>query len=537
VSGALAAAREFACAAEPLITHLPAIIAALAIPWEADPDARSAPTAWEDGSGPSASSPDTPAPPHCSNSPPNCPPLSSPACSASTSTLPSATRGRRRLDDLRRLRQSPHETANVVIKTFFGRSRRAVRNRQAASPLAARARRRATVTNIRLIVLISLAAFSIAIFLVLLLGPLAQWATVGARGLARKEKSDAINTTRQVLLAAAGGTAVLIGLGFTARTYYLSRRGQFTDRYTKAISQLASDKLTERLGGIYALEHLMRESAADHSTIVDVLAAFIRESHPIDPARADPSTLAAQEPEPKPHTDVQAALTVLARRPKRAEPDSLDLSRTDLRGADLRWARFEGVMLERAWLHYANLSSANLKDAMLRGAHLQHSWLVYAQLEDADLIDAQLEEANLGGAQLRNADLRKAQLRRAHLRNANLNSALLAGACLEDAYLVDAHLQHTHLAGMTISGRVNIQSRGYHVEEKQQDEHLEGANLKGANLARAQMQGANLATSTWTGEPAPVRGLTTEQLAEADLDESTMLPDAAPGSSSENPPS
>ena len=270
---------------------------------------------------------------------------------------------------------------------------------------------------------------------------------MGANHLAGRAKSDAVNSTRQILLAAAGGTAVLIGLGFTARTYYLSRRGQFTDRYTKAIAQLASDKVTERLGGVYALEHLMRESPNDHSTVVAVLAAFIREKTNTDPNVVDPSTLATQQSEQKPSTDVQAALTVLARRPERPEPDQLDLSHTDLRGADLRWARLENASLEDAWLQYANLSSANLKKAFMRRSKFQHAWLVGTELDDADLIDAQLDKANLGGAQLRNANLSRAQLRKTHLRKANLQHAFLPGASLEDAYLVDAQLQYAHLAG------------------------------------------------------------------------------------------
>jgi hypothetical protein len=293
--------------------------------------------------------------------------------------------------------------------------------------------------------LVAAIAIVIVGFLVLLLGPLAQWATVGTDYLQGKEKTDAINATRQILLATAGGTSILLGLGFTARNYYLSRRGQLTDRYTKAITQLASEKVTERLGGIYALEHLMRESEADHTTVVAVLAAFIRENDSTNRSNllgerdsaplAKPYAPNIGQPEPRPATDVQAALTVLARRPKRPEPDYIDLSNTDLRGSDLRWARLERALLGQTWLQYANLSSANLKGAFLRRAQLQHAWLVGAQLEDADLIDAQVEQANLGGAQLRKADLRMAQLRHAHLRNVDLNSASLAGACLEGAYL------------------------------------------------------------------------------------------------------
>ena len=50
-----------------------------------------------------------------------------------------------------------------------------------------------------------------------------------------------------------------------------------TDRYTKAIEQLGSDKLDVRIGGIYALERIARDSARDHPTVMEVLTAFIRE--------------------------------------------------------------------------------------------------------------------------------------------------------------------------------------------------------------------------------------------------------------------
>ena len=45
------------------------------------------------------------------------------------------------------------------------------------------------------------------------------------------------------------------------RTHELAERGQVTDRFTKAIEQLGSDKLDVRIGGIYALERIARDSA------------------------------------------------------------------------------------------------------------------------------------------------------------------------------------------------------------------------------------------------------------------------------------
>jgi hypothetical protein len=79
------------------------------------------------------------------------------------------------------------------------------------------------------------------------------------------------------LLTLGAGLLAAGALLFTARNFALSREGQVTDRYTKAIEQLGADKLDVRIGGIYALERVARDSARDHPTVMEVLTAFIRE--------------------------------------------------------------------------------------------------------------------------------------------------------------------------------------------------------------------------------------------------------------------
>ncbi|MFJ8691055.1 pentapeptide repeat-containing protein [Micromonospora wenchangensis] len=289
--------------------------------------------------------------------------------------------------------------------------------------------------------------------LVLLLGPIAWWATP-AKHLQGKDKADVRNATRQTLLAAVGGLVVLTGAAFTARTFYLTRRGQFTDRYTKAIGQLASDRLTERLGGIYALEHLMAESDQDHNTVVEVLAAFIRENAPLEPAASRVigpvgSTAATAAPKDRPQwprTDVQAALTVLGRRPDRLESNRVNLRRTDLRGASLDGAQLQGASLIGAQLQGASLDGAQLQGASLDGAQLEGASLDRAQLQGASLDRAQLQNASLDRAQLQNASLDGAQLQGASLIRAQLQGAFLDGAHLEGAALAEAQLQGATLA-------------------------------------------------------------------------------------------
>ena len=84
--------------------------------------------------------------------------------------------------------------------------------------------------------------------LIVYLPPLA----IDSRGLSAAEKVKAIQDLRATILQGLGGAALLGTLYFSARTLQLNRRGQVTERFTKAIEQLAQlepEKLAVRLGG------------------------------------------------------------------------------------------------------------------------------------------------------------------------------------------------------------------------------------------------------------------------------------------------
>jgi hypothetical protein len=86
------------------------------------------------------------------------------------------------------------------------------------------------------------------------------------------------DAARGRLVAFGAGLFAAGALIYTARNFSLARQGQVTDRYTKAIEQLGPDKgLDVRIGGIYALERVARDSAKDQPTVMEVLTAFIRE--------------------------------------------------------------------------------------------------------------------------------------------------------------------------------------------------------------------------------------------------------------------
>jgi Pentapeptide repeats (8 copies) len=175
----------------------------------------------------------------------------------------------------------------------------------------------------------------------------------------------------------------------------LAEQGQLTDRFSTAIDELGSSKLDIRLGGIYALQRIMKDSVTgeDEPAIIDVLSAFIHER--------------AVEGVPPP-IDVQVALTVLGNRPHPDKP-----ANRNVRTA----GNLTGLDLNGAHLDFANLIGANLTSADLIDVHLHHGYLRRLHLnlvqdaKGADFTDADLRCADLSGADLTGADLTGAHLR------------------------------------------------------------------------------------------------------------------------------
>jgi hypothetical protein len=205
-----------------------------------------------------------------------------------------------------------------------------------------------------------------------------------------------------------------------------------SDRYTKVIEQLGSDKLDVRIGGIYALERIARDSARDHPTVMEVLTAFIRE-HSREPWPL-PGPDGA-EPERPTRPDVQAALTVVGRRDAKRDIRPVDLTGTVLRGTNLRGADLTYAILRGTNLRGADLTYTTLSGADLIGADLTRATLTEANLSGADLGGATLTYATLGGATLTGAMLGAADLTGAYLVRADLTRATLTGAILADANL------------------------------------------------------------------------------------------------------
>ncbi|MER5222904.1 pentapeptide repeat-containing protein [Streptomyces flaveus] len=229
------------------------------------------------------------------------------------------------------------------------------------------------------------------------------------------------------------------------RELNISEQGQVTERFTAATEQLGSDAVDVRLGGIYSLRRIMKDSPPDREVILEVLTAFIR-THavkPKGPGRGSP---------PKAAEDAKAAAKIVMERPLQ-----LDVTQDEFFGPDLNGVYLVGMQLFGANLAYAHLDGADLRNTTLASAHLEHARLTKSKLNgvyglQAQLREAELDKADASDAKLMGADMTSANLNGADLRRADLSTADLHGATLKDADLRGAILFNTRLNAANLEG-------------------------------------------------------------------------------------
>ncbi|WP_406212597.1 pentapeptide repeat-containing protein [Streptomyces canus] len=333
------------------------------------------------------------------------------------------------------------------------------------------------------------------------------------------------------------GLAALAALLFTwaqvgqaSKELRISEQGQITNRFTAAINNLGSDAIDVRLGGIFALQRIMQDSARDHPTVVSIVAAYVRQHAPLKVPTNGKTETTGNPTLKLPSADIQAALNVLSRRPENRSEPAVELYLTDLRGIAL-----PVIPNESTSGGGGKKSSINFRRAVFTGSDLS-----YAVLDRWDLGNATIE-----GVTLSNASLSKANLRRTNFDSADLTDASICDplyevnlekidefACpdLTDASFVEAKLIDADLTGANLSYSVlcflascaNLNGTILdHANLK--DQYLQGASLKSASLLKADLTNADLRKADLRGADLTGAKLTGAKLDGAKLDGATGL--------------
>ncbi|MGW8383871.1 pentapeptide repeat-containing protein [Streptomyces albidoflavus] len=285
----------------------------------------------------------------------------------------------------------------------------------------------------------------------------------------------------------------------------LATEDQVTERYTAAVENLGHDKVDVRLGGIYGLQRIMKDSPRDQPTIGNILAAYVRTNASKPPAKGQELP-----------ADVDAAFMVLGTRDRKHDGDF----RLDLREARLPRLQAADFPEDESGVDLSGgmLLGIDLSEAFLPSANLSRSWLSGANLFRTSLPDSNLSHAMLLGANMAYANLTKTNLTHSSLSSTHLNSALLRGSNLSHASFSFADLSKANLRKANLTkadlARANL-SKADLSGTKMTDASFFETNLSGAELTGADLSGADLST---------VKNLTQEQVSSARTDGTTQLP-------------
>ena len=351
----------------------------------------------------------------------------------------------------------------------------------------------------------------IFVFIVLILWKIPQFQVPSNSSISEKERITLEDKARGTLIQVIGGLFFFVTAYLTWKNSEISHKQllatqekQITERFSKAVEQLGEESITVRLGAIYSLERIAKDSKYDHWTIMEVLTAFIREKSnrenenltlllenevlrhfaenfmyqgvsTLDVSKIIEGTYSYYND--KVPQDVQASLTVIGRRnienDNESEEKRLDLSKTNLNNTELYRANLDNADLIGGKLNGAGLIKAKLNNALLYGTEFNQALLNYAELN---------------GAKLNGAELNDAKMRATKLKKAELNTAKLYKAFLQEADFTDAYLTATIL-----------------IE----------ADFRGANLTRADLSDANIEAANFKDSQTQKTQITVEQILKA----------------------
>ena len=373
-----------------------------------------------------------------------------------------------------------------------------------------------------------------------------------------KPDEDVFNNAQAILLTLAAwvGVPFLIWRTMLANEQtQINREGQFTDRFTRAIETLGTTRLGNdgkhvpvieaRIGAIYALERLAKNSRDDYGAIIETLSAYVREQcgepsqfvyNGQDP---DEKGISVQEKTkrirmwseavwrrnteltldpPANRADVKVALTVLSRRRSgrrwlrafnpETEPD---LSGVNLQGAQLSdvtqgllsaetrivnahldCVAFSGFEFENSTVNWIvvqhRAQSAVVVPKTLMGASLlgftprQDDSLPI--LDGSNISFSHMDKVNCANGHFRAARLINADFKGATGRNSKFGCSNGTGAHFDGADFTDSEFVGSLLHGASFIG-ANLTKCEF------QDAYLSDAVFEGALLIETDLTGAN----------------------------------------------
>ncbi|HLP91773.1 MAG TPA: pentapeptide repeat-containing protein [Nostocaceae cyanobacterium] len=242
---------------------------------------------------------------------------------------------------------------------------------------------------------------------------------------------------------------------------------QITERYSKAVEMLGNkEEIYVRIGAIFALERIAKDSDKDYGQIIEILTAYITEKS------LDKSEIGCLK------LDIQSALKVIIRLRENYNLDEeyiIDITKANLKYTNFKYANLVFLNLKEVNFSFANLEGANLQGVNLEKANFSFANLEGANLQNVNMKYADFSYTNLKGVDFQNANLEGVNLLGANLEGANLNKSILKQ--------VNNHCEYEPYDEYEDTIFMNDEDNNYFMNFS--DANLKDADLKYANLEYA----------------------------------------------------
>ncbi|WP_162264269.1 pentapeptide repeat-containing protein [Mycobacterium sp. Root265] len=351
----------------------------------------------------------------------------------------------------------------------------------------------------------------------------------------------------------------------------LSGKGQLADRFSNTVELLNSDGTGKRLGAIYALQQIAKESPDYRNAVKNALAGFVR----VDSRKLGHECRRVGLAE---NPDLAAAVEILAdQKPENSGGSAAGANKSDsgrwannaTSFVDLTGACLYARNLERSRLDYARLNGADLGDSAFDSASLRHARLGASGSEIltngsdyVEYIDSIAKGGlNIAGASFRDANLSDSDLSRIWVRrscgprpslwfdNADLTDSTMWQSVIPDAVFAGTTMDgmkitassfvgaefnaETSMRDITVVQWINFEQadlrgvdlRGLTFEDPLSGQPWPKINFRNANLRGADLRGLNLVDAEFSGADLREAKLDRDQLHGARWDGWTLWPD------------
>lgn len=342
-----------------------------------------------------------------------------------------------------------------------------------------------------------------------------------------KDRLKLEDEARKTLAQIIGGGVVLLGLLFTFGTYLISldkqdldREAQMTDRFSKAITHLGDEKQAIRIGGLYELERVAKDSPKDLATIRKVILTYLHDNYSIRNEATESTKFAVEKREQSnglaisfysSNTELQTLINIIQGLSN--EDDRLDFSGLNLLDKSLTRGRyslanFSGTNLSGSNIFASNFSHSNFKDAILNRVTSDLKEHIEIKGSIVMLVTPQEVKPNFTGA----------DLTRAMIIESNLSEAIFVEAKLRNADLTKSIFYKVNLSEAALD-YVNATQTNFKAA------NLTNANFRGANLSGASFEGSILdLTNFSSADLRETKGLNFEVMKKSIISDDTKLP-------------